>query len=394
MPFRLVKLIDSISNVVVTGGLVPKGAYVAETAYDAGDSVDYLGSSYVKISTTTAGVLPTNVTYWQVLANKGDTGATGPTGPTGPTGAAGVAGPTGSAGSVGATGPTGAAGSAGVAGPTGPTGAIGPIGPTGPTGAASSVVGPTGPRGLTGPAGPTGAASIVPGPTGPIGPTGAASIIPGPTGPTGAASVVPGPTGPTGAASIIPGPTGPTGAASIVPGPTGPTGAASIVPGPTGPTGPAGAASSVPGPTGPTGAVGPTGPSLINSTPGDNVFNGIKTTLVCHESIAQGDVCYINADGEAQLARADAIANGSAVVLATEAGSVSETKTFLVHGFARDDSWGALTAGAMVYLSAATAGKMVATAPSSTDNVIQILGWAKTTKMIYFNPSLVQVEHT
>jgi hypothetical protein len=81
------------------------------------------------------------------------------------------------------------------------------------------------------------------------------------------------------------------------------------------------------------------------------------------------------------------------VVLATEAGSASDTKTFLVLGFARNDSWDALTAGSFIYLSAATAGKMTNTAPSSTDNVIQVLGWAKTTKLIFFNPSLVQVEH-
>lgn len=130
-----------------------------------------------------------------------------------------------------------------------------------------------------------------------------------------------------------------------------------------------------------------------NSTPADNTFDGIKTTLVCHESIAQGDVCYINADGEAQLAQANVIANASAVVLATEGGSASDTKIFLVQGFARDDSWTALTAGSFVYLSAATPGKMTNTAPSATNNVIQILGWAKTTKLIFFNPSLSQAEH-
>jgi hypothetical protein len=79
--------------------------------------------------------------------------------------------------------------------------------------------------------------------------------------------------------------------------------------------------------------------------------------------------------------------------LATEAGSASDTKTFLVLGFARNDAWTALTAGSFVYLSAATAGKMTATAPSATNNVIQILGWAKTTKLVFFNPSVVPVEH-
>jgi len=66
-----------------TGGITPKGAYNAGTAYATGDSVYYTdGSSYVAIQATT-GNLPTNTTYWQILASKGDTGAVGGTGATG-----------------------------------------------------------------------------------------------------------------------------------------------------------------------------------------------------------------------------------------------------------------------------------------------------------------------
>lgn len=85
--------------------LIPEGAYVAGTTYAINDSVSYGGSSYIAIAETT-GNLPTNTTYWQVLANKGDTGATGATGAkgdkgdTGATGAKGDKGDTGSAGVV------------------------------------------------------------------------------------------------------------------------------------------------------------------------------------------------------------------------------------------------------------------------------------------------------
>lgn len=89
MSFRIVKLIDPIQIVNIPSGLVPKGAYSALTDYDVGDSVAFSGSSYVMYSNATAGTLPTNITYWQVLSEKGETGATGAAGATGGTGSTG-----------------------------------------------------------------------------------------------------------------------------------------------------------------------------------------------------------------------------------------------------------------------------------------------------------------
>lgn len=88
--FKLVYNLNPNNQAIVTGGLVPKGAYNAGTDYAVGDSVDYNGSSYVMFVDAGAGTLPTDITKWQVLANKGNTGATGATGATGPTGAGGV----------------------------------------------------------------------------------------------------------------------------------------------------------------------------------------------------------------------------------------------------------------------------------------------------------------
>lgn len=95
MAFHIVKLLDNLSPTIITGGLVPRGAYAAGTDYAVGDSVDYNGSSYVMYNNATAGTLPTDTSYWQVLANKGDTGATGSTGATGAQGDPGEGVPTG-----------------------------------------------------------------------------------------------------------------------------------------------------------------------------------------------------------------------------------------------------------------------------------------------------------
>jgi hypothetical protein len=63
-----------MNNTIIVGGLVPKGAYNNATNYAIGDSVDYLGSSYVMYVDAVAGTAPTDTGYWQVLANKGDSG--------------------------------------------------------------------------------------------------------------------------------------------------------------------------------------------------------------------------------------------------------------------------------------------------------------------------------
>jgi hypothetical protein len=69
--FKIVKLLDPIS-LTLTGPNF-QGEYSSGTTYQAGMSVSYNGSSYVARQTTTGNV-PTNTTYWQLLAAKGDTG--------------------------------------------------------------------------------------------------------------------------------------------------------------------------------------------------------------------------------------------------------------------------------------------------------------------------------
>jgi len=93
-----------------------KGAWASGTAYvnDTGniDIVTYNGNTYgcIKSHTASSSILPTNTTYWALLAVKGDTGekgstgATGPQGPKGDTGATGPQGPKGDTGAKGADG--------------------------------------------------------------------------------------------------------------------------------------------------------------------------------------------------------------------------------------------------------------------------------------------------
>lgn len=61
---------------------VSRGEYNNSTQYYLFDLVDYNGNSYfAKVNTKSN--IPTNTTYWQLVAEKGNTGNVGPTGPTG-----------------------------------------------------------------------------------------------------------------------------------------------------------------------------------------------------------------------------------------------------------------------------------------------------------------------
>lgn len=92
---------------------VLKGAWAANTAYVNNttqiDVVTYGGSTYACKTghTSTSSILPTNATYWTLLAQKGATGAKGDKGDTGATGPAGAAGTKGATGATGPQGPKG-----------------------------------------------------------------------------------------------------------------------------------------------------------------------------------------------------------------------------------------------------------------------------------------------
>jgi len=174
---------------------------------------------------------------------------------------------------------------------------------------------------------------------------------------TGATGLT-GPTGPTGAT----GPTGPTGAT----GPTGPTG-------PAGPTGPTGADSTVAGPTGPT---GPTGLPITE-------------TLTAGQDVVSGDVTYLKSDGKMWKIDANAEATSKGRLgLATASILADATGSFLILG---DYTTSSLTTGATYYLST-TAGEYTTTAPSGSEDIVRIIGYAKSTTVLFFNPDDTYIE--
>jgi hypothetical protein len=107
-------------------------------------------------------------------------------------------------------------------------------------------------------------------------------------------------------------------------------------------------------------------------------------------------VCYIAADGQAQLVDADAIATSSALVMCADATiNANATGNYLLYGIARDDTWN-WTVGGLIYITVTgtTTNTLSQTAPTGTDDVIQIVGVATHADRMLFFGNLVQVEHT
>jgi hypothetical protein len=125
----------------------------------------------------------------------------------------------------------------------------------------------------------------------------------------------------------------------------------------------------------------------INNALSTNLsYSGLIETSAVGENVVFGDVLYLKfSDGKWWKAKADAYATTPAQRMALASISANASGTLLIQGNVRNDAWN-LTAN-KVYLSAATAGAITTTAPSTAGNQIQTLGTAKNADVLYFNPS-------
>lgn len=97
---------------------------------------------------------------------------------------------------------------------------------------------------------------------------------------------------------------------------------------------------------------------------------------------------YLGADGNYDESDADAEATMPVVAMAIDTGT-GANKRVLKRGYIRDDSW-AWTAGTYLYASGTT-GSFTTNKPSATDSVVQIIGYAVSADVVYFDPQLVYV---
>jgi len=139
--------------------------------------------------------------------------------------------------------------------------------------------------------------------------------------------------------------------------------------------------------------------TLDPTTIANQTTSGILIRLVANETQAIGDACYINSSGNAQIAKADVIANANVFVVCADASiSASATGNYLLWGLVRNDSSPSWTVGSptgLIYLSTTgtTTNTLTQTAPTSAANVVQVLGVALTTHIWLFK-ELTTVELT
>ncbi len=117
-------------------------------------------------------------------------------------------------------------------------------------------------------------------------------------------------------------------------------------------------------------------------------FSGDVEVVTAGETVALRDVLYQKtADGEWYLADSDAIATMPAMRMAVAAGVDGGSVNTISRGVVRYDSW-AWTIGQPIYVSTVgtTTNTLTQTAPSGDNDVIQIVGYALTATVMYFNP--------
>jgi hypothetical protein len=132
-----------------------------------------------------------------------------------------------------------------------------------------------------------------------------------------------------------------------------------------------------------------------NSAPSDDLSaSGLIAILTAGENLVFGDLVYTKSDGKMWKAKGNASSTIPCTAMALGNISANETGRFLKHGYVRNDAWNwakGATSG-IGYVSAATAGLLTQTAPSTTGNQVQQVGIAKSATVFYFMPQLTYLE--
>ncbi len=134
--------------------------------------------------------------------------------------------------------------------------------------------------------------------------------------------------------------------------------------------------------------IGATIEDLFDSTlASDHSYSGLTLTLIAGESVAFGDIVYMNwADKEIKIAKADSSTTVPAIGVALESKNDGEACLILIIGYIRDDSWDFTSAE--VYLSDVVAGEVLSSPPGDSGDQVQRLGFAFHADKMFFNPSI------
>jgi len=136
----------------------------------------------------------------------------------------------------------------------------------------------------------------------------------------------------------------------------------------------------------------------INSDIADTKVSGITAVFTAGEILKQGEVCYFKpGDSRMWKALATAVATSRCVAMATEDLSAGGVGKFLLQGFFRcAANFPPYTVGSTLYTPEVETANDATddnnavpeqVAPDTTGDFVQVIGWAITSDMVFFNPS-------
>jgi hypothetical protein len=125
----------------------------------------------------------------------------------------------------------------------------------------------------------------------------------------------------------------------------------------------------------------------------DDECFGETCTAAAGETFAQWQVGFRSIEGNFWKANATDTTGVPCVVMATAAINDGASGRFLKRGWVRNDSWNWTVGGmdGLIYLDT-TDGAITQTVPSTLGNKVQIVGWAYTSDIMYFDPDLLVYE--
>ena len=131
--------------------------------------------------------------------------------------------------------------------------------------------------------------------------------------------------------------------------------------------------------------------AVLDAAPPDTTYSGISAPMVAGEDLEDGECVYAKSDGKMWKAVATASATSRTVAMCTADVSADAVGTFLLQGFAHfATNFPTYTVGGVLYTPEAEASSKNVpeqAAPDTDGDFVQVIGWAVSADIIYFNPS-------
>lgn len=137
----------------------------------------------------------------------------------------------------------------------------------------------------------------------------------------------------------------------------------------------------------------------LNTSLVDPSYSGTTMTQIAGEAIVACDVVYYKDDGKVYKAKADSTSTMICIGIATAPFAINSSATLLIDGLIRNSSVFSFTVGgqassssAIVYVSETTSGGVTQLRSTTSQHIVQIIGYAVTNDILSFKPDYTYIE--